>query len=73
MGKGTTYSVVEKSIIQDLVQQNVVVENKRTDATIVHEKNQAWERITAQFNAIGDHPKVRIFSILINLITVLNK
>lgn len=58
MGKGLAYSANEKFLITTLVQQNKVVENKKTDATSIHEKNKAWETITHTFNATGDHPIV---------------
>lgn len=60
MGKGLAYSPTEKSLIIELVQRNTVVENKKTDATSIHEKNKAWETITQMFNSTGDHPKVSI-------------
>jgi len=35
MGKGIAYPIIEKEIIQDLVQQNKIVENKKTDANLM--------------------------------------
>lgn len=60
MGKGTAYSAVEKKLILELVQQNSIVENKQTDSTSIHCKNKAWEKITSEFKAMGDHPNVRL-------------
>ncbi|XP_008179541.1 myb/SANT-like DNA-binding domain-containing protein 3 [Acyrthosiphon pisum] len=57
MGKGLAYSASEKSLIIELIQLNKVVENKKTDAFSIHDKNKAWESITKTFNASGDHPK----------------
>lgn len=64
MGKGIAYSAVEKKLILELVQQNSIFENKKTDSTSIHCKNKAWEKITSEFNAMGDHPNV---SLIFNL------
>ncbi|CAI6377410.1 unnamed protein product [Macrosiphum euphorbiae] len=57
MGKGLAYSASEKSLIIELIQLNKVVENKRTYAFSIHDKNKARESITKTSNASGDHPK----------------
>lgn len=55
MGKGIPYSATENLLLIELVQKYSLVENKKTDSTSIHEKNKAWERITEEFNATGDH------------------
>jgi len=70
MGKGLAYSSTEKTLITELVQKHYIVENKKTDSTSIHEKNNAWEKITQEFNSMGNHP---IVSTIVYLFQISNK
>ena len=50
--RSTNFSLAEKEILLELVQQQwSVIENKKTDAVSGKKKDFAWERIAANFNS----------------------
>jgi hypothetical protein len=49
--RGTNFSYEEKSMLLYLVAKHFeVIENKRTDSTTSRYKDQAWEKVTEEFN-----------------------
>ncbi|KAF4521833.1 hypothetical protein B566_EDAN003707 [Ephemera danica] len=54
--RGTNFSYEEKSMLLYLVAKHFdVIENKRTDSTTSRYKDQAWEKVTEEFNADIEH------------------
>ncbi|VEN62941.1 unnamed protein product [Callosobruchus maculatus] len=50
--RGANFTPRESKILLDLVSNDKkIIENKKTDAVSVEEKNIAWQNITTQFNA----------------------
>ena len=45
------YTVKEKILLAQLVKDNKLVENKKTDAVSVQEKNEAWRNICEIYNS----------------------
>ena len=52
--RGKNFNDFERNLIIELVgEKKAVIENKRTDAVFLKEKNAAWEEITRQYNAVS--------------------
>lgn len=55
--KKVAFIAFERRRLLDLVSRHAdIVQNPRTDSTSLHRKNQAWDRITQEYNR---HPNVR--------------
>lgn len=52
--RAPNYSSGEKELLISLVNKyKMVIENKKTDAVMVSEKNEAWFKITQEFNSVS--------------------
>lgn len=51
--RGPNYSQSEKDLLISLVAKHKnILENKKTDAVTIHEKDAAWDRVGREFNSI---------------------
>lgn len=63
-GKRKHYTDTEKKSFEELLKKFPEVHEKKTDAATLKRKDEAWERICAEFNSSADHVPVQYTLIL---------
>lgn len=60
MAHSVAYTAEEKQILVQLIQRYSIIEEKKTDATSIKRKTEAWDKLSCEFNAIASNTKVRL-------------
>lgn len=54
--KSVHYTETERMLLAQLISEEKVIENKKTGATDLKSKNEAWERVTKRYCSQGCTP-----------------